>query len=185
MPDEKDTFIQKFRILFYFIATLWVIEIVNLLTAHSLSSLGIVPRTLGGLTGIPLAPFLHNSVMHLAFNSVPLAILGGLMILSGKKRLVKNTLFIIIVGGAGLWLSGRPGAHAGASGLVFGYFGYLAARGFFKRDILSVLISFFTVFSYGGLLWGIAPTFTRVSWEGHLCGFLAGILGAWIENRKA
>lgn len=166
-------------------AMLWIIEIANLLTLHSLSSLGIVPRTLWGLIGIPLAPFLHNSVIHLFFNTIPLAILGGLVIFSGKKLFITNTLFIILAGGAGLWVIGRPGAHVGASGLIFGYFGYLAARGFFKRDVLSIIIACLTVFAYKGLLWGIAPTFGRVSWEGHLCGLAAGIFLAWMEKKKS
>jgi len=120
--------------------------------------------------------------MHLAMNSLPIAILGGLVALSGKRPFVRTTLFIILVGGAALWIVGRTANHAGASGLVFGYFGYLSARGFFKKDIASIVVSAVTLFAYGGLLWGLAPTLSQVSWEGHLCGFFAGILAARIER---
>ncbi len=182
MPKSEEKFTDRLRILFYFMAALWIVEIINLLIGHRLCSFGIFPRTINGLAGIPLAPFLHNGIMHLAMNTSPVLILGGIVMLSGKRLFFKNTLFIILAGGAALWIAGRSALHVGASGLVFGYFGYIVSRGFFKRDIISILLAVVTIFAYGGIIWGLAPTFSHVSWEGHLCGFAAGILAARIER---
>ena len=32
------------------------------------------------------------------------------------------------------------------------------------------------IFLYGSMIWGILPTKEPISWEGHLSGFMAGIL---------
>ena len=88
------------------------------------------------------------------------------------------TLFVVLLGGAGVWLAARGGSHIGASGLVFGYFGYLVARGWYDRRIVSILIAIVVMVVYGGLLFGVLPTGGRVSWEGHLTGLIAGVLVA-------
>ena len=183
MKNKQKSFVRRFKILIYFIAALWIVEAVNLLLGHSLCAWGILPRTARGLVGVPLAPFLHSGPAHLAMNTVPLAVLGGLIIFFGKRAFAETTLFIILAGGAALWLIGRAAPHVGASGLIFGYFGYLVARGFFKKDIISLIVAFITFFAYGGLLWGLAPTSSHISWERHLCGFAAGILAAGIEKK--
>jgi membrane associated rhomboid family serine protease len=85
---------------------------------------------------------------------------------------------IIIVGGLGVWLIGRPAYHVGASGLVFGYFGFLVARGWYEKSIPSVIISIFVIIFYGSMIWGVFPVVPYISWESHLFGFLAGILAA-------
>ncbi len=175
---------SSFLIPVYFAAILWVVEAVNFLTGHKLSMLGIYPRTLKGLIGIPLSPFLHSGITHLLLNTVPLIVLGCLIILHGRKIFQEVTLFIIAAGGAGIWIIGRSSYHVGASGLIFGYFGYLVSIGIFNKRISSLIVSLITVFIYGGLFWGMLPTMSRVSWEGHLCGFIAGVLAAWSEKAK-
>ena len=85
--------------------------------------------------GIPLAPLIHGSIFHLLMNTIPLMILGGLMVIHGRVVFLEATLVIILVGGGGLWLIGRPAYHVGASGLIFGYFGFLVSRGFVKKSI--------------------------------------------------
>jgi len=82
------------------------------------------------------------------------------------------------VGGGCLWLFGRASYHVGASGLIFGYFGFIVARGWFYKSISSIVVAFITLFLYSGILWGLLPVFPHVSWEGHLFGLIAGILGA-------
>jgi membrane associated rhomboid family serine protease len=93
-------------------------------------------------------------------------------------------VFIILMGGLGLWLVGRPAYHVGASALIFGYFGYLVAKGIFDRRMKSFLFAMVAIAAYGGLFWGLLPTVRYISWEGHACGFIAGIMAAWIERRK-
>ena len=85
--------------------------------------------------------------------------------------------------GAGVWLAGRDGVHIGASSLVFGYFGYLVARGFFERSFMSVLIAVAVAVFYGGLIFGLLPLGGFVSWEGHLFGLIGGVILAWVSGR--
>ena len=175
--------IQTFSPVICIAATLWIVEAVNLMTGHALIVWGILPRTVSGLWGIPLSPFIHAGVMHLFLNTGPLVILGGIIVLYGKRVFVETTLLIALVGGVGLWIVGRPSYHVGASGLIFGYFGFLVTRGIRQKSISAILVSVVTVFAYGGLVWGLLPTFSRVSWEGHLCGLLAGAAAAWFEKK--
>ena len=125
--------------------------------------------------------FMHGSIMHLALNTGPLIILGGLVLLHGKWMFFETTAIIVLVGGFAVWIIGRPSIHVGASGLIFGYFGFLVSRGIIKKSIGSMAVSFITVAAYGGMIWGLIPTLSHVSWEGHLCGFLSGILAAKLE----
>jgi membrane associated rhomboid family serine protease len=170
--------------IFGFVALIWVIEIINFSFGHSLSSWGILPRTLTGLKGIPLSPFLHSSILHTLFNTIPFAVLGGFVMLHGKQSFFEVSIIIIFASGIALWLFGRLSYHVGASGLIFGYFGYLVLRAWYERSLKSFVIAFFTVSLYGGTLWGLMPTFSRISWEGHLFGMLAGMLTARLEKTK-
>lgn len=165
-----------------FVALIWIIELINFSMGHSLCNWGVMPRTLSGLIGIPLSPFLHGSIIHILLNTIPLAVLGGFVILRGKRVFFEISIIIIFAGGTALWLLGRSSYHVGASGLIFGYFGYLVFRAWFERSPISVIIAFVTIFLYGGIIWGLLPTFTRISWEGHLFGLLAGILAARLER---
>ena len=161
-----------------FLSTIWAIETLNGFMGHRLNTWGILPRTEIGLRGIPLSPFLHANFSHVLSNTVPFLILGGLVALQGARKLIWVSLFIIVAGGAGVWLLGRPAIHVGASGLVFGYFGYLVAAGWYDRSLGSIVVAVAVIFLYGGLLLGVLPTTGFVSWEGHLFGLLAGVVAA-------
>ena len=165
------------------LAAMWVVEIINGFIGHRLSLWGILPRTTPGLIGIPLSPFLHGSFNHVLSNTIPFLVLGGLVGLRGGQKLVGISLFIIVAGGAGVWLLGRPAVHVGASGLVFGYFGYLVANGWFDRRPLSILAAIAVIVVYGSLVFGVIPTTGFVSWEAHLFGLLAGVLAARLTRR--
>lgn len=175
---------SPYNLLAQLIIVLWVVEIVNLLAGYRLCQFGIFPRTAQGLVGIPFSPLLHAGVAHLFLNSGPLIVLGGLILIDGRKTFIRSTIVIALVGGLGIWLVGRPAYHVGASGLVFGYFGYLLSKAIFDRRFRSFLIALLVAGAYGGLFWGMLPTASYVSWEGHLCGFVAGLLAAWVERRK-
>ena len=112
------------------------------------------------------------------------SILGGLVILRGTRRFLGVSVFVILAGGLALWTFGRPAYHVGASGLIFGYFGYLAARGWYSRSAVELLIALVTVFLYGGMLWGVLPATPRVSWESHLFGLIAGAAAARAEGKR-
>jgi membrane associated rhomboid family serine protease len=184
MP-KKRKLPSPYKPLLYLIAGMWGIEVVNLMTGHHLNQYGIYPRTLRGLMGIPFSPFLHASIAHLAMNTVPLAVLGGLVLANGRAAFLRVTVMIVLGSGIGIWVVGRPAFHVGASTLAFGYFGYLLASGFFKRGLKSFFLALVALVAYGGMFYGLLPTVTTVSWEGHLCGFAAGILIAVRDRRKA
>lgn len=163
-----------------FVLLIWAIEIFNYIFGHPFSNLGIFPRHLWGLPGILFTPLIHHGFEHTITNSISLIILGILISLKNHRIIFKVSLFIIIVGGLGVWLFGRPASHIGASGLIFGYFGFLVARGWYVRDFSSIVISIITIILYGGMIFGVFPGQAYISWESHLFGFITGLLSARI-----
>lgn len=165
---------------------MWVLELADLLLlGGALDAYGIRPRSVDGLEGIVLSPFLHGGLAHLANNSVPFVVFGLLVFLNGLRNFVVTTLLSLFVGGLGVWLVGAPNTvHIGASGVVFGYLGYLLLRGYFSRSVGAILLSLLLVVLYGGALWGLLPIQTGVSWTAHLFGFLGGGLSAYLLRRR-
>ncbi len=163
----------------------WVLEILDQVFGLGLDRFGIVPRHLAGLTGILAAPLLHGDFGHLAVNTVPCAILGLLIALGERRVLLGLSFFIVLAGGALVWLFARSAYHIGASGLVSGYFGYLIVRGLSAHSLRAVLLALLTVVLYGGMIWGVLPTRSGVSWESHLFGLIAGGLAARTPPRRA
>lgn len=167
------------------LAILWGLEIGDqLFLNESLDGYGIKPRAWTGLRGILFAPFLHGSFWHLMANTVPFFILGWFVMLHGTAMFFEVSIMVMVLGGLGTWLIGASNSiHIGASGLIFGYFGFLVLRGYFERSLGSILIAILVGSLYGGLLWGILPSQPGVSWEGHLCGFVGGATSAWLMVR--
>ena len=166
-------------ILMAFIALILILEVLNGSVGHGLNVYGLEPRTTSGLIGIPLSPFLHGSYLHVQSNAVALLALGTLAVIRSGSRFPWICLVIILVGGLGVWLFGRPAIHVGASGLVFGLFGYLLVRGVIDLSILSIFVAIVVASVFGWMVVsGVVPTNDYVSWEGHLCGLIAGALAA-------
>ena len=164
-----------------FIGLILVVEVVNSLLDHSLNTFGIVPRNPSGLVGIVVGPFLHGSFLHVQSNSIGLLALGTLAVIRSGSRFPWVALLIVLFSGLGVWVIGRSATHVGASGLVFGLFGYLLMRGMLDRSTLSVLVAAVVAGVFGWMiLAGVLPTNSYVSWEGHLCGLAAGVLAAII-----
>jgi membrane associated rhomboid family serine protease len=161
------------------VGLMWGLEILDTSVFHyQLDTWGILPRQAIGLRGILFAPFLHANYAHLSANTVPFLILGWLIMSQSIANFVIVSIICTFVGGFGTWLFGAPALHIGASGVVFGYIGYLLALYFFDRRLSSGLIALFVGCSYGSVLWGIFPSLPGISWEGHLFGLLSGILAA-------
>lgn len=162
----------------------WLVRIVDFLMPGGGSAVGhgIVPRTWYGLEGIPFAPFIHVSLAHLIANTIPFLILGALVLLRGVSEFVFVFLTTALLAGLGTWLFGAPNTeHVGASGVVFGLFGYLLFRMIFDRRLSSVLITLIVALAYGtAMLRSLIPE-DSISWSGHFFGFLAGILAARIR----
>jgi membrane associated rhomboid family serine protease len=172
-----------------FVALLYLAELIDLLTDHSLDGNGIRPNTTDGLWGIIFAPVLHANWQHLMANTIPLLVLGFLVTLAGISRFVWATAIIWILGGFGTWLIGNVGSscgptdHIGASGLIFGYLAFLLVFGVFVRRVWDIIIGLVVLFLYGGVLLGAMPVLHQcggVSWQGHLSGAVAGVVAAYL-----
>lgn len=171
------------------VVLLWAIELANALLNQKLNGFGIRPRTLMGLQGILFAPFLHGSWWHLISNTLPLVVLSWLIMAKDRGEWIAVTVLAAIASGLGTWLfGGADTVHIGASGVVFGYFGFLVTRAYFERSLGSIAVAMLVLMLFGGMIWGILPVRVGISWEGHLFGMLGGIGAAWAIgsiNRKA
>jgi len=174
---------NRFQPVLILVTLIWVVEVVNMFLGHRLVSFGILPRSFTGLIGIPLAPLLHNGFWHAVSNTVPLLILGALTLAGGKRMFWETTLNVTLVSGALVWIFAREAYHVGASGLVFGYFGVILARAYIERSIIAIAIAIVTIIAYGGLLWGILPLRSQVSFESHLFGLIAGFVVVWLDRK--
>ena len=163
-------------ILFWTVALLWAIELIDLfLLRRSLDRFGIRPRDLAGLVGILFAPFLHGGIGHLLANTFPLLFLGWLVMVRRTADFFVVAACATLIGGLGTWLFGGPNTiHIGASGVVFGFLGYLLLRGYFERSFTSIALAAIVGLLYGSALWGVLPSGPGISWQGHLFGLLGG-----------
>jgi membrane associated rhomboid family serine protease len=187
-------FRQGVVLLAYLLALMWALAIVDFVTGRRvLSKLAIEPRTVEGLPGIVVSPLLHGSFGHLIANSGPLVILGTVILLQGLEVLGLVTVFCWLFSGVGIWLLGRPGTrHLGASGLIFGYLGYILLRGYFERSPGAIAAAVVVGLLYGSALWGLLPLQRGKSWVGHGMGFLGGVIVArkldimleWVRNNS-
>jgi membrane associated rhomboid family serine protease len=171
-----------------FVVLLYIIEIVDQVSGNQLDHNGIRPLETDGLWGIVFSPLLHANWGHLLANTLPALVLGFLVTLAGMSRFIWATAIIWILGGFGTWLIGNLGAdcgetnHIGASGLIFGWLAFLLVFGWLTRHAWQIVTSIVVLFVYGGILWGAVPVLDRcggVSWQGHLCGALAGVAAAY------
>ncbi len=170
-----------------FVSIFWITELIDIFIFKGrLDRFGIQPQSLIGLRGILLAPFLHGDLPHLISNTIPFLVLAWLVMLQETSDFWIVTLLTMIIGGLGVWLFGAPtSVHIGASILIFGYLGFLLLRGYFQRNFISIFLSVLVTFLYGGLVFGVLPAGPGISWQGHLFGFLGGILAAkLIANEK-
>ncbi|NJP47690.1 rhomboid family intramembrane serine protease [Actinacidiphila epipremni] len=168
------------------LALLWAIEIVNALSGQRLDTYGITPRKTGELLDIVPAAFLHVGYSHLASNSLPLLVLGFIAALGGIARYLAVALTITVISGLGVWLiSPAHSVTLGASGLIFGLFGYLVIRGFVDRRALDVIVGLVVGVLYGSILWGVLPTATGVSWQAHLFGLVGGVVAAFLFRDRS
>lgn len=167
-------------------ALLWIVEIVNASDHYRLDRFGLRPRDVGGLWGVITMPFLHSSVGHLASNTVPLIGVGWVLLLSGVRIWATVTGLVVLGGGFLTWLVGPEHALiVGASGMIFGWMGYLLARAYFSRRVRWIVVAVLVLIFFGTLLFGLFPSIkSDSSWQAHVCGFVAGIgTGALLHPR--
>lgn len=166
------------------IITLACVELLNLLLGRSLTQFGIYPREWFGLLGIIASPFIHGSLGHFFANIIPLCVFTFLLMQLNRHHYWLITIFLILTTGILVWLFARSSHHVGASGLIYGYFGYLLIAGFTSKRLLPIISSVFIALFYGGMIFGVLPLQAYVSWESHLFGLIMGIIAARVFPMK-
>ncbi len=146
---------------------------------------GIRPRQISGLDGIVLAPLVHDGFQHLLANSAPLILLGTFVLASGTRRFLLSTAVIAVFSGLGVWLlTPRNYLVVGASGIIFGWLGFLLMRGIVERSLRNFAVAVIVGLLYGWQLLALLPSDQRVSWQGHLFGFIGGLIAAVLFRRR-
>jgi len=166
------------------VAAFWLVKFIEMQSGQSLVEFGVFPRTLSGIKGVITSPFIHGDLRHLISNSVPLLVLSGGVFYFYSSLAYRVIAGVFLLGGFWLWLGGRESFHIGASGLVYGLTTFLFFSGMLRRDIRLMALSMLVVFLYGGMIWGIFPLFTGISWEAHLFGAFAGILFSFVYRKE-
>ena len=179
--DHMRAFFRRAAALAAFVALLWAVQVVNWIFGYGLNpAFGLIPRHIGGLDGVIAMPLLHGSFAHLMANTPPLLVMGGLLVATTTRALLLVNALVICIGGGLVWLFGSSAIHIGASGLVFGWFGFLVVRGLVDRSPITLGAALLVGVLYGSLLWGVLPGQPGVSWEAHLFGALAGAAAAFL-----
>jgi membrane associated rhomboid family serine protease len=177
---------KAFFVMVGFIALIWILQIANWADHYGLDgSYGILPRSLGHLGDIFSAPFLHFSWNHIEGNSGPLFVFGFLAAYRGVVKFLGVTLVVAITSGLAVWLfQSNNELTVGASGLIFGYFGYVLTRGIIERNLIDALAAIVIGLSYAYILTVAIPGAHGVSWIGHLGGLVGGIASGWIFRTR-
>ena len=178
-------FLRRMAALSGFVVALWIIQTVNWATGYGLNSaFGLIPRQISGFDGVVGMPFLHGSFAHLGANTAPLLVLGALLAATTTRALVAINTVVVGLGGTLVWLLGSSAIHIGASGLVFGWFGFLIMRGLVDRSIVTLGAAVLVAVLYGSIIWGALPGQPGVSWEAHLFGAIAGAVAAFLTRAQ-
>lgn len=165
------------------VSVLVLIKLGEVVFDTSLAKYGIFPRQTSGLLGIFTFPFIHADWKHLLNNSSALLVLGSMLYLFYREVASKSLFWIYVLSGVWLWVGGRANIHIGASGVVYGLFGFLFVSGLLRKHLKLMALSLLVVFLYGSLVWGVFPVDETISYEGHLYGLLAGFIVAMVYRK--
>jgi membrane associated rhomboid family serine protease len=178
--EEKNKIAESVLYPFLFVALLWAIKLVEHYSETSLARLGILPRTLNGFLGITTAPLIHGDIYHLGSNTLPLLILGIIIMYFYNITAPALFIWVYVFTGAMVWMfADGSGYHLGASGIIYGLVSFLFFSGIIRKDRRSMALALLVTFVYGGMVWGVFPLYKGVSWESHLFGAIGGAFCAW------
>jgi len=175
---EKKKILSTLFIPFLFLLLMWLVKVIEVNFQISLVRYGVFPQTIDGLKGILFSPFIHKDFTHLINNSYPILILGGMLFAIYRKIATQLFVWLYFIAGFWLWIIGRPSFHIGASGFIYSLASFLLVSGIIRKNPRLTAVSMLVIFLYGSMIWGLLPTKESISWEGHLSGFIAGILAA-------
>jgi len=163
---------------------IWGVYFIEINYGYNFNKYGIYPKTFKGLRGIFFSPFIHGSVSHIFNNSIPLAVMLGSLYFFYKKIATKVLLIGVLLTGLLTWSFARPAYHIGASGVVYFLVSFVFFSGIFRKYYRLIALSLAVVFLYGSMIWYVFPIEEKISWEGHLSGFLIGFLFAYIFRKQ-
>jgi len=167
----------------FVILLLWIIYFIEIKFGYNFNKFGIYPQKLSGLKGIFFSPFIHSSAKHLFNNSIPLFVMMVSLYYFYNKIATKVLIYGLIFSGLLTWSFARPSYHIGASGVVYLLVSFIFFSGTFRKYYRLTALSLIVVFLYGGMVWFIFPIEGRISWEGHLAGFLVGFIFAFLYRK--
>lgn len=167
-----------------FVILIWLIFWVEFRFNVDLKSFGIQPRKLEGISGIIFSPFLHSSLEHLFNNSIPLFLLSSAIFFFYRNISWKIIFLGIFLSGLLTWIIGRDSTHIGASGLIYVLISFIFFKGIISKNFNLMALSLIVVFIYGGTIWYVFPIKNNMSWEGHLSGFMIGVLLALLFKKN-
>ena len=171
----------KFSVIILII--IWSVKLFEIVFDYDFTEYGVLPRNFNGLIGILFSPLIHSDVNHLLSNSLPVVILC-LLIFNFYSQIAKKIfIYLYFISGLWLWCIGRESFHIGASGLIYAMASFLFFSGILRKNSQLSAVALLVIFIYGGLFWGLFPIHKNVSWEGHLTGFIAGILVSFIFRK--
>jgi len=182
--EEKNKLINALIYPVLLIAIMGIVHFIQYIFDWKIHVYGIYPRKISGLRGIFLMPFIHGDKYHLLNNATSFFILCSTLFYFYKKIALKVLFWVMIIGGIWTWLLARESYHIGMSGVIYGLFSFLLISGFLRKNTQLVWVSFFVVFVYGSMVWGIFPLKVEISYEGHLWGFIAGIVLALYYKKQ-
>lgn len=165
------------------VVSIWMVYYIEIRFRLNFNDLGIYPKSLKGLRGVFLSPFIHSDAKHLVNNSVPLAVLLSGLYFFYRKIATKVLLAGLLFTGILTWSFARPAYHIGASGIIYFLISFIFFSGIFRKYYRLVALSLIVVFLYGSMVWYIFPVEERISWEGHLSGFIVGFVVAFLFRR--
>jgi membrane associated rhomboid family serine protease len=186
MKEESQLKITKsvFFIPILFVFTIWFIYWVEIYFNFNFNKYGVLPRDLMGLRGVFLTHFIHSDANHVFNNSVPLFVLLLSLFYFYRNIAYKVLIFGGMLSGFLTWGIARESYHIGASGIVYLLFSFVFFSGIIRKHYRLVALSLIIIFLYGSMIWYVLPVKDGISWEGHLAGFLVGLLLAFFYKNK-
>ena len=175
---------QVLLVPFLFIFLIWFVYWVEIQFSYNFTRAGILPRNLSGLKGVLFSPFIHSDTSHLFNNSIPLFVLLSFLIYFYRAVYIKVLFFGGLLSGLLTWVIAREAFHIGASGIVYLLFSFVFFSGIIKKQFQLVAVSLIVIFLYGSMVWYVFPIKEGISWEGHLSGFVVGVIFAYIFKQK-
>ncbi len=167
----------------YFVLSLWIIFWIEVKYGYNFNKYGIYPRSLKGLRGVFFSPFIHGDIKHLYHNSIPLFVLLFSLFYFYRKIAFRVFVYGTLLTGILTWIIARSSFHIGASGIIYMLFSFIFFSGIIRKNYRLIAVSLMVIFLYGSMVWYLLPLEEKISWEGHLSGFIVGIIFAFYFRR--